>query len=174
MDIIPKKYPERLTSAAAWTVKDPDGLDTHCAKYDVSRDDVLALIASPEAEAAILAAVASLGSSGELVAHRACLALEKLVSRMDEAIDADKVPPGAQPKFADTLFRITGLAEERAARLRVNTDADTPKATIVILKPGDPDPAPLKAGEHRITIDLRGRSSDVIDGELVEGDDNDR
>ncbi|HJV26301.1 MAG TPA: hypothetical protein VJ673_11470 [Aromatoleum sp.] len=152
----------RFLREAALVVAIRKDLDTAAARSGVSADQLIDFAASDSGSRAIAAEIDRLRDSGELLKAQALAPLEKLVGKMNEMVEAGEVSPSAAPKLADVLFKLTGTAEERAARLRAQAEEDEPKVTVHILHPGDADPPPAKAGQHRLVIDLRGKARQKV------------
>ena len=155
---------ERLKLALALTYSDPAKAEIHCTAYGVDLEHVLSTLAEPEGLRAAIVAAEELRQSGQLLKRQALAPLEKLVAHIDALIDAGQIPPGSSPKLADTLLKLTGLAEERAARLRL-TEPDQKLPTVHIVH-GDSS-EPIEDGAPRIVIRLPGAAklADVIDVE---------
>ncbi|TVO53076.1 hypothetical protein [Denitromonas halophila] len=163
---------ERLKLALALTYCEPSKAEEHCTAYGVDLEHVLSTLAEPEGLRAAIVAAQALRQSGQLLKRQALAPLEKLVAHIDEMIDAGHIPPGTAPKLADTLLKLTGLAEERASRLRL-TEPEKPSATVFVLH-GDEKAPPTRAGESRITIRLPATprpQGDIIDAEPAGGSD---
>ncbi|KON80755.1 hypothetical protein PA01_03125 [Azoarcus sp. PA01] len=134
----------RVLREAALVMADLKDLDTAAARSGVSADQLIALASSEEGARAIAAETDRLRDNGELIKARALPLLEKLLDRADEKLEAGEVSASAIPKLIDTTFKVTGLVEERAARLRLQAEEDAPKVMVHILHPGDADPRPRR------------------------------
>ena len=164
--IIPRGWDrDRLKQALGLAYNDPENFESIAISLGVPPDAVLELLNTDEGEKVGLMSAKQMQQDGTLLKMQALKPLEKLVAQVEQRIDAGDVSTNTAVRLLDVLFKMTGLAEERAARLRVEAERDKPMATIIVLKPGDPDPEPAKENEARVVIDLRGkhRQSNVID-----------
>ncbi|TVT61039.1 MAG: hypothetical protein FHK80_00480 [Azoarcus sp. PHD] len=125
-------------------------IDTAAAITSATPDQLLEILDSEEGGRAVVSHLARMRDSGELLKAQALAPLEKLVSRIDEQIDAGAVSVSTAAKLMDTLLKLSGLAEERAARLRAQAADDTPKMNITICYKGEEPPAGM--AEHSIVI----------------------
>jgi len=134
---------------------DVHDIDTAATLIGQPPEQILEVLQSAEGLRAVAVHLEHMRESGRLLKAKALAPLEKLVSRVHEQIEAGEVSASTAPKLLDTLLKLTGLAEERAARLRAQAEEERPKLSVHILHPGDADPAPAKAGQHVLIIDLR-------------------
>lgn len=168
---------ERLLDALALVLaglKDPEAAAMEIP--GTSAEQLLSVLESDQGMMAVSVRLDELRDSGALLKAQALPVLEKLVQRIHEIVDAGDVSASAAPKLADVVFKMSGLAEERAARLRAQADEDAPRATVITLFADDPEPAPAKPNEHRVIIRLptaHRRTPNVIDvTPSDEGDDD--
>ncbi|NMG16742.1 hypothetical protein [Aromatoleum bremense] len=156
----------RMRKDAALMAKGLKDPDTAAARAGMTADQLLDFAASEEGSRVVMAEIDRMRDSGELAKAQALALLESLLTHSQALVDGGEVGAATAAKLMDTALKVSGLAEERAARLRAQMEDDAPKATIFILRPGDADPSPEKPNEHRIVIDLRhGQNNprDVID-----------
>lgn len=164
--IIPKgSYPDWLKPALGRASNDIDSVESVEASYGLEPGTLLDLLNTDEGMKAAMVAEGQMKQDGTLLKWQALKPLEKLVARVDAMIDAGDVSASAAPRLLDVLYKITGIAEQRGALLRLDAERDKPLPTICILHVGDPDPEQAQEGQFRIVIDLRGkdRPSKAID-----------
>lgn len=137
-------------------------IDTAATLIGQSPEQILEVLESPEGLRAVAVHLEHMRESGRLLKAQAMVPLEKLVSRVREQIEAGEVSASSAPRLLDVLLKLTGIAEERAARLRAQAEEDQRRALVCVLHPGDPDPAPAKPGQHMLIIDLRGRDRERV------------
>jgi len=173
-EIIPHTTEQKapLITASALVLDNPNNAEAIAANYGTDPESILELLATREGMRAALIRVEELRQSGELLRRKALAPLEKLTDQIGEMIDAGQISPTAAPKVAETLFKLSGLAEERAARLRTQIEDDKPKATVFVLHGDEPEPPPAKPNEHRLIIRLPSakKQHDVIDVTPTEGE----
>lgn len=164
---------DRLVTALALVYENPDHAEAIAASYGFDSETLLELISTdPDSQRAALVRAEQLRQGGELLKRKTLEPLEKLVDQLGDMIDAGKISAAAAPKVAETLFKLSGLAEERAARLRTRAEDDAPKATIIFLSGNDPEPPPAKPNEHRLIVRIPGAKQrhDIIDVTPTEGE----
>ena len=166
--IIPHTAEEnaRMTDALALVLDNPNNAEAIAANYGIDPDTLLETLATEEGMRAALVRAEELRQDGELLKRKTIPLLERLTDQIGDMIDAGQISPTAAPKVAETLFKLSGLAEERAARLRAQTEDDTPKAAIHILYGDEPEPIDPKGNKYRIVIRLpnaQREASDIID-----------
>lgn len=163
---------ERLKDALAFVLDNPSSAEAIAANYGTDPESLLEVLATPEGMRAALIRAEELRQGGELLKRKTIPLLERLADQIGDMIDAGQISPTAAPKVAETLFKLSGLAEERAARLRTQIEDDKPKATVFVLHGDDPEPPPAKPNEHRLIIRLPGakRQPDIIDVTPSEGE----
>jgi len=157
---------DRLITALALVYENPGNAEAIAASYGTDPESLLELISNdPESQRAALIRAEELRQGGELLRRKALGPLEKLTDQIGNMIDAGQISATAAPKVAETLFKLSGLAEERAARLRTQLEDDKPKATVFVLHGDDPEPPPAKPNEHRLIIRLPSakKQHDIID-----------
>lgn len=167
-EIIPHTAEEkaRMTDALALVLDNPNNAEAIAASHGTDPESLLEVLATPDGMRAALIRVEEMRQSGELLRRKALAPLEKLTDQIGDMIDAGQISPTAAPKVAETLFKLSGLAEERAARLRAQTEDDTPKAAIHILYGDEPEPIDPKGNKYRIVIRLpnaQREAGDIID-----------
>lgn len=163
---------ERLKDALALVLDSPSSAETIAANYGTDPESLLEVLATPHGMRAALIRAEELRRGGELLKRKTIPLLERLADQIGDMIDAGQISPTAAPKVAETLFKLSGLAEERAARLRAQIEDDKPKATVFVLHGDDPEPPPAKPNEHRLIIRLPGakKQHDIIDVTPTEGE----
>ncbi len=174
-DIIPKTDDDkdRLVTALALVLQTPENAEAIAASYGFDAQTLLELITNdPGSQRAALGRAEQLHHEGELLKRQCLPKLERLVDQLGEMIDAGKLSATTAPKVAETLFKLSGLAEERAARLRTRAEDDAPKASIVFLSGDDPEPPPAKPNEHRLIVRIPGAKQrhSIIDVTPTEGE----
>lgn len=174
-EIIPRTDEEkqRLITASALMLDNPNNAEAIAASHGTDPESILEVLATPEGLCAARIRAEELHLAGELLRRKALGPLEKLTVQIGEMIDAGQISPTAAPKVAETLFKLSGLAEERAARLRAQTEDDTPKAAIHILYGDEPEPIDPKGNKYRIVIRLpnaQREAGDIIDVTPTEGE----
>ncbi len=164
---------ERLKTALALMLDTPNNAEAIAANYGIDPDTLLETLATDAGMRAALVRAEELRQDGELLKRKTIPLLERLVDQIGDMIDAGQISPTAAPKLMDTMFKLSGLAEERAARLRAQTEDDTPKAAIHILYGDEPEPSDPKGSKCRIVIRLpnaQREAGDVIDVTPTEGE----
>jgi hypothetical protein len=121
-----------------------------CTCHRVEADDLLDALEQPALMRAVQDQVRKARQRGDLLRDQALPAIEKLIATADRLAAEDAIAPAVLPRMLDTLFKLTGLAEERAARLRAEAAAQAPMLTLAILD-GD-TPAPPESGGLTLTI----------------------
>lgn len=153
----------------------PEDLGPLEAAHGLPEGTLLPVLCSDDGARVAAMEADALGQSGEVLKRKAVDALDKLVGRMEAMIDAGEVSPSAAPKFADVLFKLTGLAEERGAKLRAQGGPVELPFVFTVLYEGEPAPL-LKEGQHGLTIhhlgprpaDKQKPNEKVIEGERVD------
>ena len=163
---------ERPITALALVLDNPNNAEAIAANYGIDPDTLLELLTTEEGMRAALVRAEELRQGGELLKRKTIPLLERLADQIGDMIDAGQISPTAAPKVAETLFKLSGLAEERAARLRTQLEDDKPKATVFVLHGDDPEPPPAKPNEHRLIIRLPSakKQQDIIDVTPTEGE----
>lgn len=131
---------ERLKTALALGLERPSDLESIAANHGTTAEVLLQLLGTEEGMRAALVEVEGLRQDGELLKRKTLPLLERLTDQIGDMIDAGQISPTAAPKVAETLFKLSGLSEERAARLRAQTEDDAPKTTVRILYSDEPEP----------------------------------
>lgn len=163
----------RLITASALVHDNPNNAEAIAANYGTDPESILELLATREGMSAALIRAEELRQDGELLKRKTIPLLERLTDQIGDMIDAGQISATAAPKVAETLFKLSGLAEERAARLRAQTEDDTPKAAIHILYGDEPEPSDPKGNKYRIVIRLpnaQREAGDIIDVTPTEGE----
>ena len=178
--IIPHTAEEkaRMTDALAHVLRDIEknnaqAVPTIAANYGIDPDILLETLATEEGMRAALVHAEEMRQDGELLKRKTIPLLERPADQIGDMIDAGQISPTAAPKVAETLFKLSGLAEERAARLRAQTEDDTPKAAIHILYGDEPEPSDPKGNKYRIVIRLpnaQREAGEIIDVTPTEGE----
>ena len=142
---------QALLRAAALAWVQPHRVNEFAARHKVAVAEVAALLADPERASHVQGEIGRLRRSGDLLREHTLPALEKFAMRIEGMIDDPDLSPAALGKLAETLFKLSGLAEERAATLRRDTDQTHPAVlNFTIIAPD---------GSHMQT--LPGRVIDV-------------
>lgn len=162
----------RLKDALALVLDNPNNAEAIAANYGTEPESLLEVLATEEGMRAALVRAEELRQDGELLKRKTIPLLERLVDQAEDMANAGQITPGMLPKLMDTMFKLSGLAEERAARLRAQTEDDKPKATVFVLHGDDPEPPPAKPNEHRLIIRLPSakKQHDIIDVTPTEGE----
>jgi len=172
--IIPRTPEEkdRLITASALVLDNPNNAEAIAANYGTEPESLLEVLATPDGVRAALIRAEELRQGGELLKRKTIPLLERLVDQAEDMANAGQITPGMLPKLMDTMFKLSGLAEERAARLRTQIEDDKPKATVFVLHGDDPEPPPAKPNEHRLIIRLPSakKQHDIIDVTPTEGE----
>lgn len=154
---------ERLITASALVLDNPNNAEAIAVSHGTEPETLLELLATEAGMRAALVRAEELRQDGELLKRKTIPLLERLADQIGDMIDAGQISPTAAPKVAETLFKLSGLAEERAARLRAQTEDDTPKAAIHILYGDEPEPIDPKGNKYRIVIRLPNAQRDPGD-----------
>lgn len=162
----------RLITASALVLDNPNNAEAIAANYGTEPESLLEVLATPGGMRAALIRAEELRQGGELLKRKTIPLLERLTDQIGDMIDAGQISATAAPKVAETLFKLSGLAEERAARLRTQIEDDKPKATVFVLHGDDPEPPPAKPNEHRLIIRLPSakKQHDIIDVTPTKGE----
>jgi hypothetical protein len=145
-----------LVDVVATATRDGEGADllveveAASTRHAVAPDDLLDALERPELVRAVQDHVHKARQRGDLLREQVLPAIEKLIATADRLAAEDAIAPAVLPRMLDTLFKLTGLAEERAVRLRVEAAAQAPMLTLNILE-GD-TPAPPESGGLTLTI----------------------
>lgn len=150
--------PQALVRAAALTWAQPGRIEEFAARHDVEVTEVAALLADPSRTMQIQGELARLRRSGELIKERAFPAMEKFAARVEGMLDDPDLTPNALSKLAETLFKLSGLAEERSAALRREAAQTTGQPLIFTI---------IAPDGTRLETPLNGR---VIEADEVDGD----
>lgn len=130
----------RLHQALALAVASPDRLDAVAADAGVAPECLLDILATEDGLRGARVRVAQMRESGELAKVRALVLLEKMLDRIDALIDEGGVGAAVSARLADTLFKVSGLAEERAVKLRTEAGLqEGPRPVVNIVFQGRPD-----------------------------------
>lgn len=162
----------RLITASAYVLANPGDAETIVASYGTDPDSMRALLSTEEGMQAALVRAEELRQGGALLKRESIGVLEMMVAQAKDMAEAGQITPGMLPKLMDTMFKLSGLAEERAARLRTQIEDDKPKATVFVLHGDDPEPPPAKPNEHRLIIRLPSakKQPDIIDVTPTKGE----
>lgn len=112
--------------ALALSLADIEHVEEIARGHGLRDTEVLDLLATDEGYAAATAELERLRETGELLKHRAIRALDRGVERLHQALDDEALPPATTAKIANELFKMTGLAGERASRLQAEQGHDRP------------------------------------------------
>lgn len=115
-------------AALAWT--QPHRLNEFAARHEVDVAEVAALLADPDRASHIQGEIGRLRRSGDLLREHALPVLERFTTRLEAMVNDPDLSPAALGRLAETLFKLSGLAEERAATLRRDTDQTKTGATL--------------------------------------------
>lgn len=121
---------QALLSAAALAWDQPHRLDEFAARHEVDVAAVAALLADPDRIAHVQGEIGRLRRSGDLLKERTHLALEKFAARIEAMLDDPDLSPSTAGRLAETLFKLSGLAEERSAALRRDAAQTNTGATL--------------------------------------------
>lgn len=154
---------DRLRTVLALVAAAPEDAEAVCAAHGVDPEAVLTALADPEILRGALVLADELRQSGELLKRKAVAPLERLVDQIADAVDAGDISPALAPRVAETLYKLSGIEAERAARARVAEPAEErPRVHILC----DDDPVPDTGGKYAIIIRLPGHNREkVIDAE---------
>ena len=136
----------------------PQETETIAAAAGVNLNALLAVLGTDEGAREGAISAEKLRRSGELIKHLASDPLESLIVSMGEMIKRGEVSPGLAPKMLDSLFRVTGIAEERAARLRTQTE-ERPLPMLCVLYGNDVASPPVP-GQKRIMMHIPNYDAD--------------
>lgn len=150
-DLSPERKSE-LSFALGLLLENPDEAKSIAAVHGFEESDLLATLCTDTGLRIALASQDKLRQSGELLKRKTLPALNKLVDRINAAIDSDEISVGALPKFSDSLMRLSGLVEQRAAALRRESPPDNLPALNVLM--GGEEIPQAKPGQHQINIIL--------------------
>ncbi len=133
--LAPLRERERLLKvlALALAADEPSAVSAIALQHGVSGELALDLLATDEGHAAAMVELERMRDAGELVRHRALRALDRAVDKMDQALGDRSVGPAIVARIANELFKIAGLAEERAAKLRRDAPVHAPQIIFNIL-----------------------------------------
>lgn len=163
-----------LLRAAALAWNWPDRISEIAAAHGVDISTIAAVLGDPKGIAAASRELERLRRSGELLKVAALPVLERFLARADAAMDDESVSPATLTRVADTTMRLSGIVEERAAKLRQEASERPNFVNLIISNPGDPEPPPEKPGEMRLVIvapDSAGlREGNVVGGEVIDGE----
>lgn len=152
--IIPKQS-DTLLDDLALTLEAVEHGAPPAARGGRSGDELVELLTGDEAVfKAARVRMRELVESGQIARVKAAQVLTDGLQKI--ADNLDDIHLSALPRVLDVAHKITGWADERVARLRGTADEAAPRATIVILKEGDPEPPPPAHNEYRLVINLRG------------------
>ena len=168
--MIDKNDHKPLHRALALAVSNPERLDEIAADAGVAPEMLLNILATEDGLRGAQFVAGQMRESGALIKARALPLIDKLVDRINTLIDEGEVGVAAATKLLDTLFKLSGISEERASALRV-APPEVKRAGIFILHPGDA--YPVDPPEHCIVIDLRtiaerNGQRPVIQGEVLD------
>lgn len=151
------------------TIEELEGVALACGS-DLST--VLGLLQTPEGQRLANAARVKGVQSGELLQAKARRALNTGLDRIQMALRNRETSAATVGKLVEIANRLSGLAEERAARLKVAPDSGS-TLTLNILTGDAPRPAPTDGLSLTIIApDWKGGERPVrqaIDGEVVDG-----
>lgn len=151
--IIPKEH-ETLLDDLAFALEAIERGAQPTARGGRTGEDQIALLKeNPDLYKAAVIRKQELLESGQIARLKAAEVLTDGLQKLADSLDG--IHLSALPRVLDIAHKITGWAEERAARLRV-ADESTPRMSIAILQPGDIDPPSPARNEHQLVIDLRG------------------
>lgn len=134
---------------------------------------LLDLLQTPEGQRLANAARVKGVQTGELIQTKARRALNTGIDRIQHALRDESASAATVGKLVEILNRLSGLTEERAARLKVSADASG-FMSLHIRGPNDPEPPPAVPGEMRLSILWAEPSAKKvpgtgIDAEVVDG-----
>lgn len=160
-----------LLRAMALTMGDLDNAPTIARAHGLPEETILDLLATDDGYAAATAELERLRDSGEWLRHTSLRALDTGVKRLHRALMAEDTTPGTVARIAAELFKMSGLAEERAAKLRREAAQTGTVVHMITHFEGDPELPPEKPGELRLVIfappGVR-RDAKPVDGEVID------
>ena len=135
---------------------DPNQLLAHienvAQEHGVDPDVLLSALEKPELMHEVRSKARGLRRQGELLRNKVIPVLERMVDAAGRFVDEDAINPSVMPRLMDSLFRLAGIGDERAARLRAATGAATgPTLTMTILDGDMPEPV-IPPGALALTI----------------------
>ena len=152
---------------------DPNQLLTHiediAQEHDIDTEKLLSALEQPELVREIRSKARVLRRQGELLRNKVIPVLERMVDAAGRLVDEDAISPSVMPRLMDSLYRLAGIGDERAARLRAATGTATvPTLTMTILDGDMPEPvippgglaltiiAPTWKGRERVVSEQEG------------------
>lgn len=159
-------------SALAWYR--PEHLDDIATAHGVDSSLVAAVLTDDSARIQAIKELERMRASGELLKTLALPVMEKFITRAHAAMDDPDVSPATLTRVADTTFKMAGLAEERASRLRREDSQPQRVVNYFVGKAADAPPSTGEPGElifHIIYPESAADTEKVIDAEVVSDDD---
>jgi hypothetical protein len=144
---------EVVTSSRATSSEDYlSEIEAIAARYCLDPDDLIAALDQPDQLRQVQTHVQTLRQRGDLLRGQTLPVIEQLIATAHRMAAEDMVAPAILPRLLDTLYKLTGLAEERGARLRTELAAQTPTLHLNILTGDAPAPPAAHSGELSLTI----------------------
>lgn len=117
------------------------------ARYGLDPDELLNALEQPDWMRHARAHSQLLRQRGDLMRMQLLPAIEKLIANARRMADADAISPAVLPRLLDTLFRLSGIGEERAANLRASANHPAaPVLTLAVLDGDMPMPQRVEGG----------------------------
>ena len=113
-------------------------------------DQLLDIAQKPGVPEAIGQAIAKMEDDGTVIAERSRRLTDQTLQRLKETADDPDASPALLLRIGEFAFKASGLAEERAAKLRV-VPPEKPIPLLVVLGADEVEP-PAREGEPRIVI----------------------
>jgi nucleotide-binding universal stress UspA family protein len=122
------------------------------ARHGVDPDILINALDQPDLLRQVQAQVQTSRQRGDLLRRQSLPVIETLVETAHRMATEDMVSPAVLPRLLDVIFKLTGIAEERGARLRAELAPQPPTLHLNILSGDMPAPVAAKPGELSLTI----------------------
>lgn len=159
-----------LLRTMALAVDDIDNAPTLAQAFGIPETLLLDALSTNDGYAAATVELQNMRDRGELLRHKALRALDTGVSRLQRALEDNTVAPGTVAKLTNELFKMTGLAEERASKLRRDEGNQSPTVYFgVYASEDDIPPAPPGALEFNLIMPgITGDKAALLQGKIIE------
>lgn len=167
-DIISRdKERERLGSALALALRDPENVEAIAANHGTTAGTLIEILSTQEGWAAASVQLETMRQDGSLFERLAAGHLETTLDLIGSQLSAGAVSPALAMKLAEVLYKLTGVADERAARLRLREEVK-PMLPLVHIQYEGEEPPQVEPGRDVVFINIQGPRPAHAGGRVID------